>query len=105
MKHLLNAATGNVTIGTTIIQPRRVRDEKGIWQVSITTGATGAATISIYGRAAPDAPWHLVLASTATAVTAATNDTDATLIDLFPEMTVAVTGHSAGATYNGWLVD
>ena len=105
MKHLLNGATANVTIGTTIIQPRRVRDEKGIWQVGITAGATGTASVNIYGRAATDAPWHLVLASTGATVNAAANDTDATLIDLFPEMTVEVTGHGLGATYNGWLVD
>tara|TARA_R110002126_G_scaffold145000_6_gene291022 strand:+ start:1629 stop:1865 length:237 start_codon:yes stop_codon:yes gene_type:complete len=78
-----------------------MRSEKGIWQVEIPSGSAG--TIKLYGRASGDSPWHLILSWAVGNMVA--NFTKAELVDLFPEMTVALSGNTGSVTHKGWLVE
>lgn len=98
---ILTSTATTVVAGTTIRQTDRIRSEKGIWQVEIP--AAGSGTVKLYGRASGDSPWHLIL-SWATGNMVA-NETKAELVDLFPEMTVALTGNSGSHECKGWLVE
>lgn len=100
-KELLNV-TGNVTAGTTVFQPPRVRDEKGLWQINIASGTAATVKVELYGRASPTAPWHRITQEST--ADQAVNNTNVTLIDLMPEMTAAVVANTGGAAIKAWLV-
>jgi hypothetical protein len=89
--------TTDVTSDTLI--PPRNRDEKGLWQAEI---AAAGPTLSLQGRAAPDAPWHIIVSEAAAQM--GDNDTNVTTVDMFPEMRAVVTGNTS-TVVKGWLVD
>jgi hypothetical protein len=100
-KKLIDTTATTVTAGTTVFQPSRVRDEKGLWQTTIPAG--GSATLKLLGRASPDAPWHEMVSHVTGDMS--TNTTTAELVDLFPEMTVSLATNSSAVSVKGWLVD
>jgi len=102
-KKLINL-TANETVGTTIYQPHRFRDEKGLWQVEIPSGIVAGCKVRLFGRAAPEAPWHQIVEEDV-ADMGATTQTNVTNVDLFPEVSIEVASYGGSGTIRGWLVD
>ena len=101
-KLLLDTST-NVAAGATVFAASRVRDEKGLWQIFIEAGSATSIKVSLYGRAAPAAPWHPIIEEDSS--DQVVNNTNATLVDIFPEMTAEVSANGAGVDIKAWLVD
>jgi len=91
---MINKLASNVT--TAGAQPSVISQMKftntALWQVSISGGT---ATVSLEGRAAPDAPWIQLGLSSANSVGA---------FNCLPEVRANITAIS-GATVNVWLVN
>ena len=102
-KKLINLAADEA-VGTTIYEPHRFRDEKALWQVLIPTTVVAGTKVRFYGRAAPEAPWHLLLEQVENDMGA--NNTDMNSVDLFPEVSVEVDSYGLSTgTIEAWLVD
>jgi len=100
-KKMIDTTDATLLEGVVVYVPSRIRDEKGLWQVKIPSG--GMTELKLLGRAAPDAPWHEIVKETPGDM--GFNTTNTTLVDLFPEMSVSLTGNSTAITVEGWLVD
>jgi len=102
-KKLINLAADEA-VGTTVYEPHRFRDEKALWQVVVPATVAAGTKVRFYGRAAPEAPWHLLLEQDEADM--GTNQTDMNSVDLFPEVSVEVTAYGASTgTIEAWLVD
>lgn len=89
------------TFTSDVISPPRIRDEKGLWQSEIPDG--GNAKLALQGRTAPSATWHEIVSEVRADMKS--NNTNATPVDLFPEMRAVLTGNDGPVNVKGWLAD
>jgi|DEB0MinimDraft_6_1074348.scaffolds.fasta_scaffold159453_3 hypothetical protein len=97
---LLDSNAASVTAGTTIFEPARLRDEQGLFQVKLP--ATFAGTVSLYGRIAPDAPWHEITNQVIGDMVV--NNTNTVVVDMFPYMSIGMTGNGTAVQVEAWLM-
>lgn len=97
---LLDTTATSVAAGTTIFEPARLRDEQGLFQVKLPGGFGG--TVSLYGRIAPDAPWHEITNQVIGDM--GVNNTNTVVVDMFPYISIGMTGNGTAVQVEAWLM-